>query len=173
MVSVASRYYYFIFLHNCAISKEVHSPPWPMLTHQGLTLDTARISKMEIWILRGDCLLKCPQRNIGSCSAKKYRNKCWSSYYYLPGTVLGMGEPARNKPDKIFAFMKLTFSKGQETNTRVRERAKEHGWVSWQAPETCLWVLWEIPVVLQLPAYANGRWFLLFTTSRVLTKTQD
>lgn len=28
MVSTASRYYYYlIFLHNCAISKEVHSPP--------------------------------------------------------------------------------------------------------------------------------------------------
>lgn len=28
MVSTASRYYYFIFLHNCVISKEVHAPPW-------------------------------------------------------------------------------------------------------------------------------------------------
>lgn len=51
----------------------------------------------------------------------------------MPGTDLGMGEPARNEPDKIFAFMKLTFSRVQETNTRVRERESKRAWLSFLA----------------------------------------
>lgn len=164
-----------------------NSNPWPVLTDQRWKLDIARISKMEIWILRGDCLLKCSQRNIGSCSAKKYRNKCCLSNNYLPGTVLGMDEPARNKPDKIFAFMKLTLGRGKETNTRVRERAKEHGWVSWAgpwelpmgsmrnlsgSPASCLYQLEIVSIVYNLKGLSwDSRWNASGSTSILFTTT--
>lgn len=44
----------------------------------------------------------------------------------MPGTVLGVGEPAGNKPDKIPAFMKLTFTTGPgNKDKRQRERERE------------------------------------------------
>lgn len=86
-----------------------------------------------------------------SCSAETHTNKCWASKYYVPGTVLGVGEPAGNKPDKNPCFTKLTFSTGpgnKDKRQRDREQ-KNKASVSWQAPENCLWVLWETSMVLQ------------------------
>lgn len=85
--------------------------PWLELTNPEYSVWN---SKMKIWVLRGDCLL----RNIGSCSAGKYGNKCWLRNYYMPGTVLGTGEPAGKRANKILAFMKLTLSRGQKTKMR-------------------------------------------------------
>lgn len=50
----------------------------------------------------------------------------------MSGTVLGVGEPAANKPDKIPAFINLTFSmrpgsKDKRQRDRESERAKEQG----------------------------------------------
>jgi len=96
--------------HTCS---EIPSPGWSWpIWHRYLT--PVWNSKMKIWVLRGDCLLK----NIGSCSAEKYGNKCWLSNYYMPGTVLGTGEPAGKRANKILAFMKLTLSRGQKTKMR-------------------------------------------------------
>lgn len=42
----------------------------------------------------------------------------------MPGTVLGVGEPAGNKPDKFPDFMKLTFTTGPG-NKDKRQREGE------------------------------------------------
>lgn len=44
MVSTASRYYYFIFLHNCVISKEVHAPPWLTIINKIIPKQEKKIS---------------------------------------------------------------------------------------------------------------------------------
>ena len=36
----------------------------------------------------------------------------------MPGTVLGTGEPAGKRANKILVFMKLTLSRGQKTKMR-------------------------------------------------------
>lgn len=50
----------------------------------------------------------------------------------MAGTVLGMGESARNKPGKILALAKLAFSRCQETKMTGRER-KENNMVEFLA----------------------------------------
>lgn len=46
------------------------------------------------------------------------------SNYYMLGTVLGRGESAGNKPDRIPAFVKLTFRRVQETKMIGNERGR-------------------------------------------------
>lgn len=64
MVSTASRYYYFIFLHNCVISKEVHAPPW-------LTIINKIIPKQE----KKKSLF--PSELTRERQVKQYRTEIW------------------------------------------------------------------------------------------------
>ena len=64
MISSASRYYYYYlrFLHNCAISKEVHSPP-------RLTIINKFIPK------QGKKNLFSPQELTGERQVKQHRTE--------------------------------------------------------------------------------------------------